>query len=64
MRNVIKNRDLSVVILMNFSEPTNEAMVGFDKTLLQLICEATALVSPSINDIGDPFSFNRFSSNG
>ncbi|MDH5710718.1 MAG: nitric oxide reductase activation protein NorD [Gammaproteobacteria bacterium] len=64
MRNVIKNRDLSVVVLMDLSESTNEAMAGSDKTVLQLTREAATLVSTAINGIGDPFALHGFSSDG
>ena len=64
MRNVVKNRDLSVVVLMDLSESTNEAMAGSDKTVLQLTREAATLVSTAINGIGDPFALHGFSSDG
>lgn len=64
MRNVIKSRDLSVVILMDLSESTNESMDGSDKTVLQLTREAATLVSTAINGIGDPFALHGFSSDG
>jgi len=64
MRNVIKNRDLSVVVLMDLSESTNEAMAGSDKTVLQLTREAATLVSTAINGIGDPFALHGFASDG
>ena len=64
MRNVLKNRDLSVVVLMDLSESTNEAMSGSDKTVLQLTREAATLVSTAINGIGDPFALHGFASDG
>jgi len=64
MRNVLKNRDLSVVVLMDLSESTNEAMNGSDKTVLQLTREAATLVSTAINGIGDPFALHGFASDG
>ena len=64
MRNVVKNRDLSVVVLMDLSESTNEAMQGSDKTILQLTREAATLVSTAINGIGDPFALHGFASDG
>ena len=64
MRNVVKNRDLSVVVLMDLSESTNEAMQGSDKTVLQLTREAATLVSTAINGIGDPFALHGFASDG
>jgi nitric oxide reductase NorD protein len=64
MRNVLKSRDLAVVVLMDLSESTNEAMQGSDKTVLQLTREAATLVSTAINGIGDPFALHGFASDG
>ncbi len=64
MRNVVKNRDLSVVVLMDLSESTNESMAGSDKTVLQLTREAATLVSTAISGIGDPFALHGFASDG
>jgi hypothetical protein len=64
MRNVIKNRDLAVVVLLDLSESTNEAMKGSDKTVLQLTREASTLVATAIEGIGDPYAIHGFSSDG
>ena len=64
MRNVLKSRDLSVVVLMDLSESTNEAMASSDKTVLQLTREAATLVATAINGIGDPFALHGFASDG
>jgi len=64
MRNVIKNRDLAVVLLLDLSESTNEAMSGSDKTVLQLTREAATLVSTAIEGIGDPYAIHGFASDG
>lgn len=64
MRNVLKSRDLSVVVLMDLSESTNESMAGSDKTVLQLTREAATLVATAINGIGDPFALHGFASDG
>ncbi len=64
MRNVIKNRDLSVVVLLDLSESTNEAMQGSDKTVLELTREAATLVATAIEGIGDPFALHGFASDG
>ncbi|MBF0265754.1 MAG: VWA domain-containing protein [Gammaproteobacteria bacterium] len=64
MRNVLKNRDLSVVVLMDLSESTNEPMNGSDKTVLELTREAATLVATAINGIGDPFALHGFASDG
>ncbi|RRQ21713.1 nitric oxide reductase activation protein NorD [Thiohalobacter thiocyanaticus] len=64
MRNVIKSRDLAVVVLLDLSESTNETVNGSDKTVLQLTREACALVATAIDGIGDPFAIHGFASDG
>jgi len=64
MRNVIKSRDLAVVLLLDLSESTNEVVQGSDKTILQLTREAATLVSTAINGVGDPFAIHGFASDG
>jgi hypothetical protein len=64
MRNVLKNRDLAVVVLLDLSESTNDVILGTDKTVLQLTREAATLVSTAIEGIGDPFAVQGFASDG
>ncbi len=64
MRNVLKTRDLSVVVLLDLSESTNEVMQGSDKTVLQLTLEASTLVATAMEGIGDPFAIHGFASDG
>lgn len=64
MRNVIKNRDLAVTVLLDLSESTNEKMAGSEKTVLELTREAATLVATAINGIGDPFAIHGFASDG
>jgi hypothetical protein len=64
MRNVIKNRDLAVVVLLDLSESTNEPIGGSEKTVLELTREASTLVATAINGIGDPFAIHGFASDG
>ncbi|MEW5757184.1 MAG: VWA domain-containing protein [Pseudomonadota bacterium] len=64
MRNVIKNRDLSVVVLLDLSESTNEKLDGSDKSVLALTREASTLVATAINGVGDPFAIHGFASDG
>ncbi len=64
MRNVLNNRDLAVVVLLDLSESTNETLNGSDKTVLQLTREAATLVATAINGIGDPFALHGFASDG
>jgi len=64
MRNVLKTRDLAVVVLLDLSESTNEQVGNSDKTILQLTREAATLVSTAIEGIGDPFAVHGFASDG
>lgn len=64
MRNVIKNRDLAVTVLLDLSESTNDVIEGSDKTVLDLTREAAILVATAINGIGDPFALHGFASDG
>ncbi|NOZ10555.1 MAG: VWA domain-containing protein [Gammaproteobacteria bacterium] len=64
MRSVLKTRDLSVVVLLDLSESTNETVGESDKTILQLTREAATLVATAIDGIGDPFALHGFASDG
>lgn len=64
LRNVLKTRDLAVVVLLDLSESTNEQVGDSDKTILQLTREAATLVATAINGIGDPFALHGFASDG
>ncbi len=64
MRNIVKNRDLAVLVLLDLSESTNERITGTDKTILALTREACSLVAAAIDGIGDPFAIHGFASNG
>ncbi|WP_028486807.1 nitric oxide reductase activation protein NorD [Thiomicrorhabdus chilensis] len=64
MKNVIRSREVSVVILLDLSESTNEMVTGADKTILEVTQEAAILVSHAINGIGDQFAVHGFSSDG
>ena len=64
MRNVRKVRDLSVLLLIDLSESTNDPVLGSDNTVLQLAREATVLLADALDKIGDPFAIHGFDSNG
>ena len=64
MRNVVRNRDLAVTVLLDLSESTNETIYGSDKTVLDLTREAATLVCTAVNGIGDPFAVHGFASEG
>ncbi|MHB1579292.1 MAG: VWA domain-containing protein, partial [Acidithiobacillus ferrooxidans] len=58
MRNVRKVRDLSVLLLIDLSESTNDPVLGSDSTVLQLAREATVLLADALDKIGDPFAIH------
>ncbi|GAB6071285.1 hypothetical protein JCM30760_23820 [Thiomicrorhabdus hydrogeniphila] len=64
MKNVIRSREVSVVILLDLSESTNEKVADSDRTILEVTQEAAILVSHAINGIGDQFAVHGFSSDG
>ncbi len=64
MRNVIKNRDVAVTVLLDLSESTNDPVEGADKTVLELTREAATLLATAIHGIGDPFAIHGFASDG
>jgi len=64
MRNINRNRDLAVMVLLDLSESTNETVQGSEKTILQLTREAATLMATAINGIGDPFAIHGFASDG
>ena len=64
MRNVRKVRDLSVLLLIDLSESTNDLVLGSDSTVLELAREATVLLADALDKIGDPFAIHGFDSNG
>jgi nitric oxide reductase NorD protein len=64
MRAVRKVRDISVLVLLDLSESTNDVVTGQEFTVLDLTRQATALLADAINRIGDPFAIHGFCSDG
>jgi len=64
IRIVRKVRDLSIVVLLDLSESTNETLGESDKPVIQLAREATSLLSWAIDRVGDPFAIHGFASDG
>ncbi len=64
MRSVRKVRDISVLVLLDLSESTNETILGQDHTVLDLTRQACVLLSDAIHKIGDPFAIHGFCSDG
>jgi nitric oxide reductase NorD protein len=64
MRSVRKVRDISVLVLLDLSESTNEKVAGQDFTVLELTREACVLLADAIRKVGDPFAIHGFCSDG
>jgi nitric oxide reductase activation protein len=64
MRSVRKVRDISVMVLLDLSESTNDKVSGQDYSVLDLQRQATVLLADAINKIGDPFAIHGFCSDG
>ncbi|HET9699559.1 MAG TPA: nitric oxide reductase activation protein NorD [Burkholderiales bacterium] len=64
MRSVRKTRDISVLVLLDLSESTNDKVHGQDFTVLDLTRSATVLLADAISRIGDPFAIHGFASDG
>ncbi|MFH2140691.1 MAG: VWA domain-containing protein [Pseudomonadota bacterium] len=64
MRSVRKVRDISVMVLLDLSESTNEKVSGQEYSVLDLQRQATVLLADAINKIGDPFAIHGFCSDG
>lgn len=64
MRSVRKIRDISVMVLLDLSESTNDKVSGQDYTVLDLTREAAVLLADAINKVGDPFAIHGFCSDG
>ena len=64
MRQVRKERDLAVLLLIDLSQSTDDVIRGTDKTVLTLAREASVLLADAMRRIGDPFAIHGFSSDG
>lgn len=64
MRSVRKVRDISVMVLLDLSESTNEKVAGQEFSVLDLTRQATVLLADAMNKIGDPFAIHGFCSDG
>lgn len=59
-----RNRDLSVLMLLDISESTKDFVKGSSTTILTVERIATALLSQALFDLGDAFAVAAFCSNG
>ncbi len=64
MRSVRKIRDISVMVLIDLSESTNDKVAGQEHTVLDLTRQATVLLADAISKVGDPFAIHGFCSDG
>ncbi len=64
MRSVRKIRDISVLVLLDLSESTNDRVAGQDFSVLDLTREAAVLLAGAIDKVGDPFAMHGFCSDG
>ncbi|MBL8372144.1 MAG: nitric oxide reductase activation protein NorD [Burkholderiaceae bacterium] len=64
MRSVRKTRDISVLVLLDLSQSTNEKVPGQEHTVLDLTRSACALLADAIEKVGDPFAIHGFCSDG
>jgi nitric oxide reductase activation protein len=66
IRTHLQIRDLSVMLLIDLSESTNDPVRDSDgeETVLDLAREATALLAEAMDKIGDPFAIHGFDSDG
>ncbi len=59
-----QQRDLSVLVLLDLSQSTNDMISNDSTTVLNLAREATVLLADAMARIGDSFAIHGFSSNG
>ncbi len=59
-----RNRDLSVLLLLDVSESTRDRLRDGFASVLQVEREATLMLAHAMDGLGDPFAIAAFSSNG
>jgi len=59
-----RERDLSVLVLLDLSESTNDIVPACNAPVLHLAREATVLLAHAMESIGDQFAIHGFCSNG
>ncbi|SDW38697.1 von Willebrand factor type A domain-containing protein [Nitrosomonas eutropha] len=59
-----KVRDISVLVLLDLSESTNNKVNGHEYSVLDLTRQATVLLAGAINRAGDPFAIHGFCLDG
>ncbi len=59
-----KHRDLSVLVLLDISNSTNDRVQKASATVLELEIQATALLAYAMSELDDPFAISAFCSDG
>ena len=59
-----KRRDLSVLVLLDISNSTNDYVQNAGKTVLELEIQATSLLAYAMSELHDPFAISAFCSDG
>ena len=62
MRAQRKTRDISVLVLLDLSNSTNQRIAGQEQTVLELTRQICVLFADVIEDVGDPFAIHGFCS--
>lgn len=59
-----RQRDLSILLLLDASQSTEDRVQGSTQSVLQVEKEAAALLAHAMDGLSDPFALHAFSSNG
>jgi nitric oxide reductase NorD protein len=59
---VLRNRDLSILVLLDVSESTKDLVRGTSTSLFHIERAATALLASAMDGVGDPFAVRAFCS--
>jgi nitric oxide reductase NorD protein len=62
MRTKRKNRDISVLVLLDLSASMNEMISGKEQSAMQMTQEVCVLFADAIQTVGDPFAIHGFCS--
>jgi hypothetical protein len=58
-----RQRDLSVLVLLDISESTNDKIVESKARVIEVECQATAMLAQAMAGLNDPFAIAAFCSN-
>ncbi len=62
LRTARRQRDLSVLVLLDISQSTADRVLGTTSTVLDLECQAIAMLAEAMAGMGDPFAIAAFCS--